>query len=379
MALRASSRRLVQRLVDRAGSVLDGHLEPANGGQADDRPRLLRRRRNQSRLQPVVHRRRGAGAGHRDAFLLRVAAGRESRRRPARPALRAPDWPGRRLPRSQPQRRAGLASVRRQRTAAQRDRFHHVGGPAQPGHRHRQHGDVVRHQPAVGDLFVDRHSAGRVAHRAGLASPAENLPRQPGPRCRCQCAGRRNPGRRAHRAGACARAIRTRPLRRCIEDVRCHRTAPHRHAGVRHRHRHRAGVRRDRRSAVVRRARRGRRQHECRHVGPVRAVRADRRRLGRRAGRSVERVAACRRWHGPHRRAVGRKLGHHRADPSCAAAEPAAWRDPFRAGVVPLPAAAGSAGAGKLRPGRSAGRNRGTGRAFRRRQEHGAVLAAALP
>ncbi len=53
---------------------------------------------------------------------------------------------GRRLPRPHPQRRTGLAPHRRRRAAAQRRGLQHVGGAAQHGHGDRQPGDAVRDQ-----------------------------------------------------------------------------------------------------------------------------------------------------------------------------------------------------------------------------------------
>ncbi|KAG1244400.1 hypothetical protein G6F66_015125 [Rhizopus arrhizus] len=104
MAVRAPPQWPVHGLAARPGCVLGSHAEPATGREADDRPRLQQRRPDQPCLRPADAGGGGDGAGHRRALLLRVAAGRKGRRRPAQPAVRAPDPAGRRLPRSQPQR-----------------------------------------------------------------------------------------------------------------------------------------------------------------------------------------------------------------------------------------------------------------------------------
>ena len=122
-------------------------------------------------------------------------------------------------------------------------------------------------------------------------------------------------------------------------------------AGLGHRGRHHADLRRDHAGAVVGRARRHRRAHERRHARPVRAVRADRRRLGRRAGGSLERTAARRRRHGPHQRTAAGNARRRRAGASARAAAAAARRaSRFDDVDLPLPIAPGPARAGGLHP-----------------------------
>ena len=379
MALRAAPARPVRGLAGRIGGLLGGHAEPAGCGQAHDRPRLLRRNADQPGLRAAVCSGGGAGAGHGGALLFRGAAGRKSGRRSARPPVCPSDWPGCRLPRSQPQWRAGVAPIGRQRTAARRGRHHHVGGLAQFGHGDRQPGDAVRHQPAAGRLHLDRHSAGGAADRARRATPAEDLAGQPGPRGRCQHACRRNTRGGAHGAGTCARGLREQPLQPGLAGSHRDRARTHPHPGHRHRSGDHADLRGHRRGAVVGRARCHRRADDAGHAGPVRAVCTDWRWFGGCAGRSVERAATRCRWHGADRRVARRAVGNCRARDPAAVAGAGAWRDPFRPGGLPLPAAPGHAGAGWLRPACAAGRNRGAGRPLRRRQEHGAGDAVALP
>ena len=68
------------------------------------------------------------------------------------------------------------------------------------------------------------------------APDPQDLAQQPGPHRRCQCPGHGNARRGAHRAGACTRGLRARPLHRCRRHRRRHRTQADRRAGADDRH-----------------------------------------------------------------------------------------------------------------------------------------------
>ena len=213
VAVRACASQPVRRLAAGAGLFVDGDAQPAGRVPADDRPGLLERREHRPGVRVPVRGRAGARVRDGGALLLRFAARRARRGGHAPAAVLARHRAGCRLPRPHPQRRTGLAPDRRCGTAAQRGRLEHVGGVAQRDHGDRLDRDAVRHQPAPGELRIDRHSAGGAADRDRRAAAAEGVACQPGSRRRRQHPRRRNAGCGANRAGACTRTLRAHALR----------------------------------------------------------------------------------------------------------------------------------------------------------------------
>ena len=279
-----------------------------------------------------------------------------------------------------PQRRTGLAPVRRHRTAAQRGRLQHVGRAAQRRDGARQHRDAVRHQPAPGGVRAGRHPAGRAADRASAAGACR---RSRAPARTASPTPTRSPAKRSAR---CA------PCRRMRANPTSAGASPTRVATAVATARKRIGVQAIVTAVAI-----------TLFFGAITLVlwsgahdvvagRMSAGTLGQFVlyamigGGSVGALAEV--WNEVQRAAGGmgrinellqeRPAGRARACRAAAAA--GARRDPpSTTSPSTTPSRAGRACAGRLQPARAARRNRGAGRPFRRRQEHGVLAAAALP
>ena len=243
-------------------------------------------------------------------------------------------------------------------------------GAAQPaaaaGRRRPPAGD----QPAPHRPGVRRRPGGRGAARRHRPARTRPLPERPGPHRRGQRRGRGDAERRPHRPGLRPGGARERALRRRRRGHLRRRGALRDGPRPAGRHRHHAHLRRHRRRAVGGRPGRAGRAPQRRRALLLRLLRRHGGERGGRPERHLRRPAARGRRQRAPVRAARRPVRDHRPALPAAPAEPGPRRRAARGRGLRLSRGPEPADAGRRRPRRPPGRDRGAGRAVGRGQDH---------